>query len=180
MTDRPRYWLQAPLPGRPFLPSVTPRILVPNAILKPPDLGPLVAVPLTQENWRSHGPYLFGVDLFNEGFWWEAHESWELPWRLSGTTLQGPFLRGLIQLAASLLKWRLGAVKGQRSLQSKGTINLDAVTRASGTRFYMGLQPSGLAEAVGEFLCGRAAARSPMIAVDRVAVAPKINLYFDP
>ena len=161
------------------MPGVTPRILVQNVISEPPDLGPLAAAPLTPENWRRHGPYLFGIDLFNEGFWWEAHEAWELPWRLSGATLQGSFLRGLTQLAASLLKWRLGAVKGQRSLQIKGTSNLDAVTFASGTQLYMGLQPSELAEAVGEFLCGRAAARSPTIAADRVAVAPKINLYFD-
>jgi hypothetical protein len=60
--------------------------------------------PFPPHAWRSSAEYLFGVDLFNHGYWWECHEMFEAIWHAVGhETLQGRFLQGLIQIAAALL-----------------------------------------------------------------------------
>lgn len=49
--------------------------------------------------------FRFGFDLFNAGFYWEAHEAWEAVWIRCGRT--GPIsnaIKGLIKLAAASLK----------------------------------------------------------------------------
>ncbi|HUF18750.1 MAG TPA: DUF309 domain-containing protein [Thermoanaerobaculia bacterium] len=43
-----------------------------------------------------------GVDHFNAGRFWEAHESWEVLWLPARTDMR-QFLQGLIQLAAAYL-----------------------------------------------------------------------------
>ena len=134
----PRYWPAVGLPESPFLPGVSPRAARP-AGNPPEDLGDFAAAPLTTANWRRHGRYLFGIDLFNRSFWWEAHEQWEVPWRC-GNALQRPFLQGLIQIAASLLKRRLGNSRGHDLLSVKGRRNLDAVRRQVSAGVYMGLR----------------------------------------
>ena len=35
------------------------------------------------EEWRDNEDYLFGVDLYNHGYLWEAHEAWESIWHPS-------------------------------------------------------------------------------------------------
>jgi hypothetical protein len=57
--------------------------------------------------WNECRPYLYGLDLFNHGYYWEAHEVWEGLWHAcgrGGTT--GTFLKGLIKLAAAGVKAR--------------------------------------------------------------------------
>ncbi len=52
---------------------------------------------------------MYGVDLFNLGYYWEAHEAWEELWNAcdrSGCTAD--FLKGLIKLAAAGVKAREG------------------------------------------------------------------------
>jgi len=29
------------------------------------------------DDWRDCHSFLYGIDLFNRGYWWEAHEAWE-------------------------------------------------------------------------------------------------------
>ena len=49
--------------------------------------------------------YLYGVDLFNHHFYYEAHEVWEELWHEVGhKTEQGLFLKALIQIAGAKLK----------------------------------------------------------------------------
>jgi len=58
--------------------------------------------------WESPG-YLYGCDLYNRGYWWEAHEAWEAIWQLAGRV--GPeraALQGLIQVANCHLKLHMG------------------------------------------------------------------------
>lgn len=43
-----------------------------------------------------------GIELFNKGLYWEAHEAWEWLWRIETTPERKTFLQGLIQLAAAL------------------------------------------------------------------------------
>jgi hypothetical protein len=77
---------------------------------------PDTAAPPNPENWRSCRDYLYGIDLFNHGFFWEAHEAWEELWVAcgrEGTT--AIYLQALINLAAIGFKARKGNVRGMRA-----------------------------------------------------------------
>ena len=99
--------------------------------------------------WRSSRPYLYAVDLFNHGYYWEAHESWEDLWRgfdRSGPT--GCFLGGLMKLAAAGVKHREGKVRGvQRHARRAGELFEQTARAVGGTDVrYMGL---GLGDLIG-------------------------------
>lgn len=50
-----------------------------------------------------------GIQLFNAGEWWEAHEAWEPSW-LKATGEERDFIQALILLAAALHKrWMHGS-----------------------------------------------------------------------
>lgn len=60
--------------------------------------------------------WLSALDLFNEGFCWEAHEVWEGFWHALGrSTPEARFIQGLIHLAAAAVKIREGTPAGVRS-----------------------------------------------------------------
>ena len=64
---------------------------------------------LDPNHWETSRPYLYGVDLFNHGYYWEAHEVWEGLWHACGRAgLTGWFIKGLIKLAAAGVKAREG------------------------------------------------------------------------
>ena len=66
---------------------------------------------------RTNEEYLYGVDLFNHGYWWEAHEAWEGLWGLvPGGDATSNFLQGLIKLSAAFLKWHMHERKGVQTL----------------------------------------------------------------
>ena len=51
------------------------------------------------KQWQSCDAYLYGIDLFNYGYWWEAHEALEVVWIAAGRkTETGLFIQGLIQI----------------------------------------------------------------------------------
>lgn len=78
---------------------------------------PAAAVPIGDANRRTHEDFLYGVDLFNHRFWWEAHETFEALWHATGrTTPAGHCLQALIQCAAAQLQAELGHPRGARSL----------------------------------------------------------------
>lgn len=59
--------------------------------------------------------FLYGIDLFNHGYYWEAHEVWEELWHAAGRS--GPmadFFKGLIKLAAAGVKALEGSAVGRR------------------------------------------------------------------
>ena len=57
--------------------------------------------------------WLYALDLFNNGYGWEAHESWEGFWNALGrTTPEARFVQGLIHLAAAAVKIREGVPAG--------------------------------------------------------------------
>lgn len=69
--------------------------------------------PLDPAAWRSSPTYLYAADLFNHGFYWEAHEAWESLWHAAGRS--GPvatLLKALIKLAAAGVKAREGNPTG--------------------------------------------------------------------
>ena len=53
---------------------------------------------LSRDNWRQHEAWRAGIDLFNAGYWWEAHEWWEAAWHATDDEDLKPMLQGLIQL----------------------------------------------------------------------------------
>jgi len=82
--------------------------------------GP-VAAPDLVSGWRECAEYLFGIDLFNHGFYWEAHETWEQVWIACGRSgREADFLKGLIKLAAAGVKFREGRPIGVQRHASRG------------------------------------------------------------
>ena len=62
---------------------------------------------------------LRGIELFNSGLYWEAHEVWEAEWTPDRKGPDSGFYKGLIQVAAGCLHYtrhnRRGAVNKWRS-----------------------------------------------------------------
>ena len=57
--------------------------------------------------------WLYSLDLFNGGWYWESHEAWEGFWNTLGrTTPEARFVQGLIHLAAAAVKVREGKPNG--------------------------------------------------------------------
>jgi uncharacterized protein len=60
-----------------------------------------------------------GIDLFNSGRYWDAHEAWELEWMPDRKGPDSGFYKGLIQVAAGCLHYRRrnrrGAINKWRS-----------------------------------------------------------------
>ncbi len=72
---------------------------------------------LNQFPWQDCEQYHYGVDLFNEGYWWECHEVLEALWHAAGIgTPAGHVLQAIIQCAAAHLKTRTGQLNGARRL----------------------------------------------------------------
>jgi hypothetical protein len=70
-------------------------------------LSPACTEVVEPEAWRGCTAFLYGVDLFNAGFPWEAHEAWEDLWRgYPRDSESGLILGGLIKLAAAAVKAR--------------------------------------------------------------------------
>lgn len=113
MTEEPpRLAPDAPLPPYAYLPGRDPHP-------RRDPTGHMHGAPEPQpgcprpEDWRDCGPYLHGLDLFNRGFYWEAHEAWEPLWAgCRGRDEQHAFLQGLIALAAAGFKAREGTAAG--------------------------------------------------------------------
>ena len=103
------------------------------------------------EDWRANEDYLFGVDLYNAGFLWEAHEAWEGLWHSAKhDALQAEHLQGLIQCTAAALKVRMEQPRGLAALSKLGTERLERVTsEARGS--YMGLDVAAFVEAFRAF-----------------------------
>lgn len=135
----PRYLPDRAFPPYRYLPGVNPHPA------RDPDghsYEPSPATPACEAwdpaAWRELTDWLWGVDLFNAFYFWEAHEAWERLWiaqpRPSAPAL---VLQGLIQLAASLLKVRTHSLAAADRLAKAGLQNL---TRAAASvRSLLGL-----------------------------------------
>jgi len=74
---------------------------------------PHKAAPLDPANWQASPEYVRGIELFDHGYYWEAHEVWESLWHAAGRTgAIADFLKGLIALAAAGVKVREGKPAG--------------------------------------------------------------------
>ncbi|HXK92904.1 MAG TPA: DUF309 domain-containing protein, partial [bacterium] len=111
----PRFAPGRPLPPYTFIPGCHPH---PTHHPEGHSFGmaPAEIEPPDPQVWARCEIYLHGVDLFNHGYYWEAHEAWEELWQADGRI--GPvsdFLKGLIKLAAAGVKIREGIPHGARS-----------------------------------------------------------------
>ncbi len=107
--------------------------------------------PFDPAAWRDCADYLHGIDLFNHGYWWEAHEALEAPWREAGRQSEaGVFLQGLIQLAAALLKDAVGERATAERMAARGCAKL---RRKPGV--FLGIDGARLAEEAEAFLADR-------------------------
>jgi hypothetical protein len=68
------------------------------------------------ESWQACKPYLYGIDLFNAGYYWESHVEFESLWLACGRRGDvADFIKGLIKLAAAGVKHREGKPAGVKS-----------------------------------------------------------------
>ncbi len=166
---RPRLVADPPLPRYRYLPGHHPHptrdpgghsfVVEPKAP-EPPD----------PERWRACAAYLYGIDLFNHGYYWEAHEAWEGLWHACAR--RGPtatFLKALIALAAAGLKWRMGSARGTRAHAVRAAKLFHAMAAASDVhgRRYMGLDLVML-----ERCAGQVASRPPAGPGDETTPGP--------
>ena len=112
MVDRPRYDCDLRFPPRAFVPGRMPHPHRNGAI---PGAGPLSGPQADSGNAAALRCLALrrGLDLFNHGYFWEAHEAWEAAWqglqRDSATALH---LQALIRLAAAALKLVMAEPRG--------------------------------------------------------------------
>jgi hypothetical protein len=138
----PRYYPDRPFPPYRYVPGLHPHpVRDPAGHSYRPDAPANRHAPWDAASWRTLADWLFGVDLFNAFFFWEAHESWEGLWAAQPRrSVLARFLQGLIQIAAALLKIHLGAAAAAASLARRGLDKLAA--SAVGYPMLLGLDPS--------------------------------------
>jgi hypothetical protein len=149
-----------------------PYAYVPGRSPRPAGLT-LESLPFDPPTWRSCRAYLHGIDLFNHGYYWEAHESWEGLWHgcgRRGTTAD--FLKGLIQLAVAGVKVRQGISEGVRRHAARaGELFRQMANATAGEPRYAGLDLSYLIRTAGEV------ARTPPSSRD--TTGPEVEVVFD-
>src|SRR5262249_909136 len=90
---------------------------------------------IVDDAWESSAAYLRGVELFNAGYYWEAHEGGEALWLGHGR--RGPtaqVLQALIKLAAAGVKVREGRSSGARTHAARAAALFDRAREAGGPR----------------------------------------------
>lgn len=135
----PRYLPDVPFPPYRFVPGHTPHpYRQPGgwAYGSDPPVPPYVP----REEWTRDDAYLRGVDFFNRGWWWEAHEVWEGAWHVveGRDRVHHDLLKGLIQLAGCALNRERGHDGPADTLLGTARALLGAVREAAGPRV-MGL-----------------------------------------
>ncbi len=114
--------------------------------------------------WRDNAAYLWGGDLYNLGYPWEAHEAWEGVWlvaRDAGDERQTAFVQGLIQCAAACVKARIDQPRGVAALAERGLGRLREVAAAEPR--YMGLDLPAFIAAFEAFAASGGAGDPPRI-----------------
>ncbi len=92
----------------------------------------IAAIPLDPVNWHTSETYMYAIDLFNHGYFWEAHEAWEALWHAAGRSgTEAVFLKGLIKLAAAGVKQKEKNLVGvsrhtRRAIELLGSLSLAA------------------------------------------------------
>jgi len=110
-----RFLPEEPFPAYAFIPGRFPH---PTSDPAGHSYGvePGVPAKVEAEKWRECRPYLYGIDLFNSGYYWESHVVWESLWIACGRKgVVADYLKGLIKLAAAGVKALEGKPEGVKS-----------------------------------------------------------------
>ena len=167
----PRYLPQRPFPAYSYVPGQWPH---PISDPRGHSFGhrDSAAAALNPNQWQDSVEYLWGLDLFNHGYYWEAHESWEAVWKAPRSQFAvATFLKGLIKLAAAGVKAREGNSVGVQRHASRG-VELLASVESAGSNF-CGLNLTSLKKHAGEIsrLSGELAIR------DHSSVKPVFRFF---
>jgi predicted metal-dependent hydrolase len=104
-----RYIGDLQFPAYTYVPGCTPRH-APEAL----EFGHTLKPSTPGDSLRCR-EFLVGIDLFNAGYYWEAHEVWESLWHAAGCRgTVADFLKGLIKWAAAGVKCYEGRPQGVR------------------------------------------------------------------
>jgi hypothetical protein len=106
---------------------------------------PSPVAPLDPARYTECRTYLYGLDLLNQGYYWEAHEALEQLWHAAGR--HGPtamLLQGLIKVAAAGVKVREGRAGGTRRLAQGARELFERAFTELGTETHAGLRRADL------------------------------------
>ncbi len=137
---RPRFAPAHPFPAYAHIPGTTPhpyREPTGHSHGQPEPSPP----PLDPDAPQDSEEYLFGFDLLNHGYFWEAHTSWEGLWHAAGR--EGPvadLVKALIRVAAAGVKARQGMDGGVRSHMTTAAGLARGVQAATGRAVYAGIR----------------------------------------
>ena len=122
---------------------------------------------LTRE-YSESGPsiprLLRGIELFNSGLYWEAHEVWEEEWTPDRKGRDSGFYKGLIQVAAGCLHYTRRNRRGAVNKWSSGAEYLRPYLPA-----HNGVRLAPLVAAVDGFLRAMAEDEWPDLKMPRIA-----------
>jgi hypothetical protein len=137
----PRYQPEATLPTYAFVPGRNPH---PTRHPDGHSYGPEPPLPtlLPAANWIDCPEYLRGADLYNLGYFWEAHEAWEGLWVVAEghDQAQRLYLQGMIQLSAAMLKLHMSQPRGFVKLTASGAALIERSRLVTPSEPYMGLR----------------------------------------
>jgi hypothetical protein len=144
----PRYCPERPFPAYRYVPGLHPHpVRDPTGHSYQPQPRRSRHAPWDASAWKTLLDWLFGVDLFNAFYFWEAHESWEGLWGAKPRdSAPACLLQGLIQIAAALLKIHLRSSAGADQLSRAGIEKLTAT--AASCPSLLGLE---LPETISQF-----------------------------
>jgi hypothetical protein len=143
----PRYCPVRPLPPYSYVPGLNPH---PTSDPRGHSYGhhEPAPQPLDETNYRDNATYGFAIDLFNYGFYWEAHEAWEALWHAAGRHgSTADFLKGLIKLAAAGVKAREGRAAGVRQHAERAVELFQDISAGRKANVIFGLSLETLIEA---------------------------------
>ena len=83
-------------------------------------------------DWQRDERWLYGLDLLDQRYWWEAHEALEALWHHAPPGPVRDLLQGLIQTAAFRLKRHMGHGRAAGTLADRSRARLVRVQAAHG------------------------------------------------
>ena len=106
-----------------------------------------------------------GVELFNSGHFWEAHEAWEMEWTPDRKGPDSGFYKGLIQVAAGCLHYQRHNRRGAVNKWTSGAGYLRPYLPA-----HLGVRLDDLVRSVDGFLTAIAAPGWPDLTMPRISM----------
>ncbi|MBO9102464.1 MULTISPECIES: DUF309 domain-containing protein [unclassified Rhizobium] len=167
---RPRLLAHRPLPSYAYLPGRGP-----HPVRHPAGHSYSVQPVRVIASLESE-EFAWGKDLFNHGYYWEAHEAWEGLWQVAarGSPLRD-FLKALILLSASGVKIRerKHAAAGRHAGRAGALLRGLTTVSPQVFSFALGMSPTSLAE-----LAEATADDMPVLHVDEQGQAEPVFDFF--